>query len=124
MIHPDASFTLGYLGRCRPYLLEFERRATTPRRVAARLESYRRYFLSGWAERDHDGLLPRVLFVFESHGSEEAFLNIADTVDGLPIITSNAETLKEGGILGDPWILPPPHSLDRRPLSSLDPVAQ
>ena len=28
-----------------------------------------------------------------------------------------------GGILGDSWILPPPHSLDRRPLSALGPVA-
>ena len=30
VIHPDASFTLEYEGRWRPYLLEFERRATTP----------------------------------------------------------------------------------------------
>ena len=117
VIHPDASFTLEYLGRWSPYLLEFERRATTPKRVAARLKSYRRYFDSGWAERDHEGRLPRVLFVFESPGNENAFLDIADTVKGVPIITSNAETLAEHGILGDAWILPPPHSLDRRPLS-------
>ena len=117
VIHPDASFTLEYEGRWRPYLLEFERRATTPKRVAARLKSYRRYFLSGWAERDHEGRLPRVLFVFESPGSENAFLDVADTVKGVPIITSNAETLAEFGILGDAWVLPPPHSLDRRPLS-------
>ena len=74
VIHPDASFTLEYKGRWRPYLLEFERRATTPKRVAARLKSYRRYFLSGWAERDHGGRLPRVLFVFESPDSENVFL--------------------------------------------------
>ena len=78
VIHPDASLTLEYRGRWRPYLLEFERRATTPRRVAARLESYRRYFLSGWAERDHEGHLPRVLFVFESPASEHTFLDVAD----------------------------------------------
>ena len=117
VIHPDASFTLEYKGRWRPYLLEFERRATTPKRVAARLKSYRRYFLSGWAERDHEGRLPRVLFVFESPGSENAFLDVADTVKGAPIITSNAETLAKRGILGDSWILPPPDSLDRRPLA-------
>ena len=117
VIHPDASFTLEYKGRWSPYLLEFERRATTPKRVAARLKSYRRYFDSGWAERDHEGRLPRLLFVFESPGNENAFLDIADTVKGVPIITSNAETLAEHGILGDAWILPPPHSLDRRPLS-------
>ena len=122
VIHPDASFTLEYKGRWRPYLLEFERRATTPKRARSRLKSYQRYFQSGWAERDHEGRLPQVLFVFESSDSENTFLDVADTVKGTPIITSNAETLAEHGILGDAWILPPPHSLDRRPLSALDQV--
>ena len=117
VIHPDASFTLEYEGRWRPYLLEFERRATTPKRARSRLKSYQRYFLSGWATRDHEGRPPRVLFVFESLASEKAFLDVADTVKGVPVITSNAKTLAERGILGDAWILPPPHSLDRRPLS-------
>ena len=124
VIHPDASLTLEYKGRWRPYLLEFERRATTPKRARSRLKSYQRYFQSGWAERDHEGRLPRVLFVFESSDNESAFLDVADGVKGVPIITSNAETIAEQGILGDAWILPPPHSLDRRPLSSLDPVAE
>ena len=123
VIHPDASFTLEYKGRWRPCLLEFERRATTPKRARARLESYQRYFDSGWAERDHARRPPRVLFVFESTDSEKAFLDVADTVKGVPITTSNTKTLAKRGILGDSWILPPPHSLDRRPLSSLDPVA-
>ena len=124
VIHPDASFTLEYEGRWRPYLLEFERRATTPKRARSRLKSYQRYFLSGWAERDHEGRLPRVLFVFESPGSENAFLDVADTVKGVPIITSNAETLAERGILGDAWILPPPHSLDRRQMSVMGQVTE
>ena len=117
VIHPDASFTLEYESRWRPYLLEFERRATTPKRARSRLKSYRRYFDSGWAERDHEGRLPGVLFVFESLASEKAFLDVADTVKGVPITTSNAKSLAKRGILGDAWILPPPHSLDRRPLS-------
>ena len=124
VIHPDASFTLEYEGRWRPYLLEFERRATTPKRARSRLKSYQRYFLSGWAERDHEGRLPRVLFVFESPGSENAFLDVADMVKGVPIITSNTETLAERGILGDAWILPPPHSLDRRQLSVMGQVTE
>ena len=124
VIHPDASFTLEYKGRWRPYLLEFERRATTPKRARSRLKSYRRYFDSGWAERDHEGRLPRVLFVFESSDSESAFLDVADGVKGVPIITSNTETLAEHGILGDAWVLPPPHSLDRRPLSLLHQVTE
>ena len=117
VIHPDASLTLEYKGRWRPYLLEFERRATTPKRARSRLKSYRRYFEGGWAERDHEGRPPRVLFVFEFPDNENTFLDVADTVKGAPIITSNIETLAERGILGDAWVLPPPHSLDRRPLS-------
>ncbi len=116
-IHPDASFTLEYKGEWRPYLLEFERRATTPKRIPKRLRSYRRYFTSGWAKRDHEGHLPHVLFVFESPDSETAFLDIADAEDDVPIVTSNTETLAEHGVLGDSWILPPPYSLHRRPLA-------
>ena len=130
VIHPDASFTLEYRGRWRPYLLEFERRATTPKRILDRLESYRRYFLSGWAERDHGGLLPRVLFVFETPDNEAAFLDAADRLDGPPLITSNVETLAECGILGHSWRESPPASssdrlnlTDRVQLRSLYPVA-
>ena len=124
VIYPDASFTLEYRGRWRPFLLEFERRATTPKRILKRLKSYRRYFRSGWVKRDHGGHLPNVLFVFESYDNETAFLDVADRVKGVPIITTNTETLAEHGILGDAWILPPPNSLDRRPLSLIYQVAQ
>ncbi len=123
-IHPDASFTLEYKGEWRPFLLEFERRATTPKRIPKRLRSYRRYFTSGWAKRDHEGHLPHVLFVFESPDSETAFLDIADTEDDAPIVTSNTETLAEHGVLGDSWILPPPYSLHRRPISVMHQPAQ
>ena len=41
VVHPDASFQLAYRGSFRSYLLEFERRATTPRRVRTRLGNYR-----------------------------------------------------------------------------------
>ncbi len=116
-IHPDASFTLEYRGEWRPFLLEFERRATTPKRIPKRLRSYRRYFRSGWAKRDHEGHLPHVLFVFESPDSETAFLDIADSVDDAPIVTSNTVDLAEHGVLGKSWILPPPYSLHRRPLA-------
>ena len=119
MIHPDASFTLEYRGRWRHFLLEFERRATTPKRIPRRLASYRRYFRSGWAERDHGGRLPGVLFVFETPESESAFLDVADATEGLDVSTSNAVALAEQGILGEAWILPPPHSLERAPLGEL-----
>ena len=118
-IHPDASFTLEYKGKWLPLLLEFERRATTPRRIPKRLASYRRYFASGWAKRDHGGRTPGVLFVFETPESETAFLDVADGMEGLDVISSNAEALGERGILGEAWILPPPHSLDRALLAAL-----
>jgi len=117
MIHPDASFTLEYKGKWLPFLLEYERRATTPKRIPRRLASYRRYFASGWAERDHGGRRPGVLFVFETPESEATFLDVADGTEGLDVITANAEALGEHGILGKAWIFPPPHSLDRATLA-------
>ena len=130
VIHPDASFTLEYRGRWRPYLLEFERRATTPKRIHKRLESYRRYFLTGWAERDHGGFLPWVLFVFETPGNEEAFLDSAARVRSVPFLTSNVETLAECGVRGHSWRESTPASspdglnpTDRIQLRSLYPVA-
>ena len=130
VILPDASFTLEYQGRWRPYLLEFERRATTPKRILDRLESYRRYFLSGWAERDHGGFVPRVLFVFESPDNEGAFLDSTARVRSVPFLTSNVEILAERGILGYSWRESPPASssdglnpTDRIQLRSLYPVA-
>ena len=122
VIHPDASFTLEYKGKWLPFLLEFERRATTPRRIPQRLASYQRYLASGWAQRDHGGHKPGVLFVFETPNSETAFLDVADGTEGLDVITSNAETLAEHGVLGEAWTFPPPHSLDRMPLAGLYPV--
>ena len=46
VVHPDISFTLDLPGGYRHCFMECERRATTPRRVRARLEDYRRYFRS------------------------------------------------------------------------------
>ena len=85
--------TLEYKGKWLPFLLEFERRATTPNRIPQRLASYRRYFASGWAERDHGGRTPAVLFVFETPESEAAFLDVSDGVESLDVIIAN----------GRPW---------------------
>ena len=120
VVYPDASFVLAYQGQWQPYCLEIERRATTPRRVPARLESYRRYFQSGWADRDHDGELPRVLFVFESPADEAAFLRVAARVERAPFCSSNRAVLAERGVLGNSWRLPPQQSAERGPLRALD----
>ena len=124
VVHPDASFQLAYQGRWRFYLLEFERRATTPRRVRTRLGNYRRYFNSGWPNRDHGGLPPLVLFVFPNLDAEEGFLHGVSGSHRPILFTSNLQTLDERGVLGDSWQLPPPHPAGRRPLAPLALVAK
>ena len=124
VVHPDASFQLGRRGRFRFYLLEFERRATTPRRVRTRLGNYRRYFGSGWPNRDHGGLPPLVLFVFPTADVEEGFLHGVSRSNRPILFTSNLRTLDERGVLGDAWRLPPPHPDGRRPLAPLASVAK
>ena len=119
MIHPDASFTLEYKGKWLPFLLEFERRATTPKRIPRRLASYRRYFTFGWAERDHGGRTPGVLFVFETPNDEDAFQDAASYVDHAPFASSNLETIAQRGILADTWLPPAPEPWERLQLQRL-----
>ena len=108
VVHPDLSFTLDLPEGYRHCFLEFERRATTPRRVRARLENYRRYFRSGYARRDHGEEWPLVLFVFETPDDEDAFLDAAAWVDHAPFASSNLATIALRGILADTWLLPAP----------------
>ena len=118
VIHPDATFWLSYQGDWRPYFLEFERRAVTPKRVRARPKNYPRYFASGWADQDHAGQLPLVLFVFETHDAEDSFL-LAAGAHRLPICTSNLEMINDLGVLREVWRWPPPNAPDRLPLHRL-----
>ena len=122
VVHPDASFTLDLRDGYRYCLLEFERRAITPKRVRARLENYRRYFQSVWPEWDHSGQLPLVLFVFQTPAAEDAFLGVAARFNRVPLFSSNLELLTGLGVLGDAWRLPPPNPADRLPLHRLDKV--
>ena len=122
VVHPDLSFTLDLPEGYRHCFLEFERRATTPRRVRARLENYRRYFRSGYARQDHGGELPLVLFVFETPDDEDAFLDAAAGVDHAPFASSNLETIAQRGILADTWLLPAPEPWERLQLQQLDKV--
>ena len=126
VLHPDASFALDHRGGWQLCLLEFERRATTPKRIPARLESYRRYFRSGWPGPDHGGRLPLVLFVFETPADEDTFLRFASRVKSAPLFSSNVETITERGVLGHSWRISSPDAQDRWPLESLavSPVPQ
>ena len=119
VVHPDVSFILDLPGGYRHCFLEYERRATTPRRVRARLENYRRYFRSGYARRDHGGELPLVLFVFETPDDEDAFMDAASYVDHAPFASSNLETIAQRGILADTWLPPAPEPWERLPLRRL-----
>ena len=124
VVHPDASFQMAYREQWRFYLLELERRATTPRRVRTRLGNYRRYFDSGWPHRDHGGLPPLVLFVFPTPDAEEGFLHGVSGSNRPILFTSNLRTLASRGVLGDAWRLPPPHPDGRRPLGPIAVVAK
>ena len=119
VLHPDASFQLGYQGDWDWCLLEYERRATTPKRVPERLRPYRRYFQSGYARLDHGGAWPLVLFVFESVDAEETFIEVAATLDHAPFVSSHTEVLTQQGVLGESWRLPPPQTPGRRSLHDL-----
>ena len=119
VVHPDLSFTLDLPEGYRHCFMEYERRATTPRRVRARLENYRRYFQSGYARQDHGGELPLVLFVFETEADEDAFMDAAACVDHAPFASSNLETIAQRGILADTWLLPAPEPWERLTLRRL-----
>ncbi len=119
VVHPDVSFVLDLPGGYRHCFLEYERRATTPNRVRARLENYRRYFQSGYARRDHGGDLPLVLFVFETPDDEDAFQDAASYVEHAPFASSNLETIAQHGILADTWLPPAPEPWERLQLQRL-----
>ncbi len=99
VIHPDVSFTLDLPDDHCACFLEFERRATTPKRVRRWLPNYRRYFESAWAQRDHGGRLPLLLFVFASHDDEDALRDASAGISHAPFASSNLETIARRGIL-------------------------
>ena len=103
VLMPDASFQLAFQDEWHTYLLEFERRATTLKRVTERLRSYVRYFNSDYARRDHGGRLPRVLFVFESDASESNFMLATRRVSWAPFFSTTTEILAKRGPLASTW---------------------
>ncbi len=122
VLHPDASFQLGYQGDWDWCLVEIERRAVTPKRVPERLRGYRRYFASDYVRRDHGGAEPLVLFLFETAEAERIFLHTAATLRHPPFVSSNLRTVTEEGVLGQTWRLPPPHPAARVPLHAVGTV--
>ena len=118
-VHPDLSFILDLPQGYRHCFLEYERRATTPKRARTRLENYRRYFRSGYARPNHGGYLPLALFVFENEGDEEAFQDAASYLDHAPFARSNLDAIAQRGIVADTWLPPAPAPWERLQLQQL-----
>ena len=124
LLLPDASFQLGLDGYFEWCLFEYERRATTPKRLPARLRSYERYFRSPYATSDHGGLPPLVLWVFESERAEAGFLLAASFSPRVLVASTTTGVLDQWGVLGPAWCLPAPHAPTRRFLHDLREVTK
>ena len=124
-IRPDATFILDHPDRMPAFVLEFERRAKNPSKMAPKLTRYRTYFAASETENDFLEGRPTVLFVFETRDYASAFARYAATDGGpaLPMLVSSLEELQmAGSVFGVCWLHP--WALDRGhlPLMPLSPV--
>ena len=106
-IHPDAFGVVRVENRTYPFFLEWERRASNPSTMAARLAPYLRYYSSSQPLDDH-GRRPLVLVVFDDPLAEANFLGVARsemerTGVSLPLWASYRERLEKVGPLGAAW---------------------
>ena len=110
-IHPDAFGVVHQVGeRTHPFFLEWERRASNPSTMAARLAPYLRYYSSNRPLDDH-GNRPLALIVFDDPLAEANFLGVARremerTEVSLPLWASHRERLERVGPLGEAWRSP------------------
>ena len=106
-IHPDAFGVVRVENRTYPFFLEWERRASNPSTMAARLAPYLRYYSSNQPLDDH-GHRPLVLVVFDDPLAEANFFGVARsemerTGVSLPLWASYRERLEKVGPLGAAW---------------------
>ena len=106
-VHPDAFGIVRAGGRIYPFFLEWERRASNPSTMAARLAPYLRYYSSNQPLDDH-GHRPLVLVVFDDPLAEANFLGVARsemerTGVSVPLWASYRERLEKVGSLGKAW---------------------
>ena len=109
-IHPDAFGIVRGGSGFYPFFLEWERRASNPSTMAARLAPYLRYYSSNQPMNDH-GHRPLVLVVFEDPLAEANFLGVARREMerarvSLPLWMSYMERLEKVGPLGKAWRSP------------------
>ena len=84
-----------------------------------RLENYRRYFRSVYAQPDRGGEPALVLFVFETEDDEDAFQDAESNVEHAPFASSNLDTIARRGILADTWMPAAPEPWERLELQRL-----
>ena len=84
VVHPDVSFILDLPGDTATASWNTSAGPPRPGGCAPDWRTTARYFQSGYARRDHGGDLPLVLFVFETPGDEDAFMDAASYLDHAP----------------------------------------
>ena len=103
-VHPDAFGVVQVESRTYPFFLEWERRASNPSTMAARLAPYLRYYSSNQPLDDH-GHRPMVLVAFDDPLAEANFLGVVRSEIeragvSLPLWASYRERLESVGPLG------------------------
>ena len=119
-ILPDAAGEVRLGCERLPFILEWERRAKHPSKVADRLGPYLRYF-SGGSPADDYGSVPVILVAFDDVGAETQFLlHAGDALRAsrvhVPFLTTHAGALSEAGVLGRSWRSPRDPALRRMTL--------
>ena len=120
VVHPDLSFTLDLPRGYRYCFLEFERRATTPRRVRAGWRTTAATSAAATPGRTTAGNGPWCCSSSRPPHDEDAFLDAAAYVDHAPFASSNLATIARRGIMADTWLLPAPEPWERLQLQQLD----
>ena len=124
-IRPDATLILDHPSRMPGFVLEFERRAKNPSKMAPKLTRYRTYFAASETENDFLEGRPTVLFVFESREYASAFAKYASTDGGpaLPMLVSSLEELRNAGsVFAACWLHPWTLDQGHLPFMPLSPV--
>lgn len=113
-IRPDATVLVKCNGRKHAWLIEFEQRAVSPKRMAEKMQRYIRYFGSLDTTQDFE-VAPAALIVFADRGSAARFAvtarrNSARARFGrnprLRLLVSSLEDIRERAFTGYCWLDP------------------
>lgn len=113
-IRPDATALVKCNGRRHAWLIEYEQRASTPKRMSEKLQRYVRYFGSLDTGQDFE-VAPVALVVFPDRGSAARFAVTARRTTGrsrfgrnlrLRVLVSSLEDIRRDGFMGSCWLDP------------------